>query len=141
MAEEPILVHLPAVAALVAARARQNQRAQICGRCSNSRYGGSGFGVAAPLFRERGRRSVLRRAGCRNGGQARPKAFERVVPERITRQGLQAKNFAIARGQNRIVLQDHVHEVRTFEMGCPYLLAGSAIERYDRAFNADKYEV
>jgi len=74
----------------------------------------------------------------RGGGQPRAKAFERVVPQRIARERIEAEDFAAARGKNRPILQEDVDKIGAFEMGRPHLLARGAIQRNDRSFDADE---
>ena len=69
-----------------------------CCRCA----GGGGFLVTATLPGERRRVSVFRRAGSRNGGQSSPKAFERVVPEGITRQWLETFEETLAESLDNV---------------------------------------
>ena len=63
------------------------------------------------------------------------------MPQRIARERIKAKDFATTGGKNCPVLQDDVDKIRAFEMCRPHLLACGAIERDDRSFDADEYQV
>ena len=71
-------------------------------------------------------------------GQSPAKTFERVVPKRIPRERIKAKDFAAARGKNRPIFQEDIDKIRAFEMSRPHLLARSAIERNDRSLDTDE---
>ena len=74
-------------------------------------------------------------------GQSRAKAFERGVPPRSARERIKAKDFTLTGGKNGPILQNDVDEIGAFEMSRPHLLAGGAIKRDDRSFDADEYKI
>ena len=73
----------------------------------------------------------------RYGGQP----FKRVVPQPLTCEGIKTKYFTVTGGKNRLVLQDDIDKIRAFEMCRPNLFACATIQRNDRSFDADEYQV
>ena len=60
------------------------------------------------------------------------------MPHRDAGERIKAEDFAVTGGENCPVLQDDVDKIRAFEMRGPHLLAGGAIQRDDRPFDADE---
>ena len=77
----------------------------------------------------------------RNGGQPQAKAFKRVMPQTFARERIETKDFAGAGGKHRLVFQNDVDKTRAFEMRHPHLLACATIQRDDRSFDADEYQL
>jgi hypothetical protein len=90
-------------------------------RCNCPRL--SGLLVPAPFLGQRWRIVVHR-----DGGQPRPKTFERVVAPRFTCKRIKAVDFAVARGENCPVLEDDVYKIEAFEACRPNLSACGTVQ-------------
>jgi hypothetical protein len=63
------------------------------------------------------------------------------VPTYHARERIESENLAFTRGKNRVVLQDDIDEIPASEGRHPHLLARGTIQREDRSFASDEYQV
>jgi len=94
--------------------------------------------IAATFFSQHGRVAASDAVLRRNSGQPGAKAFEWVVPECFAGERIKTEDFPATGRQKHSLLKRNVDKIRAFETCCPHLLAGGAIERDDRSFDADK---
>lgn len=106
--------------------------------CGSS--GGGGI-VAAAFFGQQKRVAALSASFCCDGSQPKTEAFERVVPQHIASQRIEAKDLATNRRQNHTILDDDVDKIRAFELGDPNLPATGTIQCHDRSFDSYEYQV